>query len=159
MGITKAGIFGKLGLGCGDHILVHFDAPPYVTQVSRSELLRQSDVVVLHCPLNGNTRGMIDAAALRTMKPTAILINAARGPVVVEEDLVDALERGTIAGAAVDVLNVEPPLPPDTPLLNARNTLLTPHVAFATQESMTLRAEIVFDNLRAWLEGKPKNVV
>jgi D-3-phosphoglycerate dehydrogenase len=135
------------------------DAPDWVEQVSREELLRRSDIVVLHCPLNDSTRGMIDYAALRSMKPTALLINVARGPVVVEKDLARALAEGVIAGAAVDVFDVEPPLPPETPLLHAPHALLTPHVAFATAESMTLRAEIVFDNLRAWLAGEPKNVV
>ena len=135
------------------------DAPEWVEQVSLEELLRRSDVAVLHCPLNETTRGMIDYAALKKMKPTALLINVARGPVVAEEDLVRALEEGVIAGAAADVFAAEPPLPPDTPLLRAPNTLLTPHVAFATRESMSLRARIVFDNLRAWLEESPQNLV
>lgn len=163
--------YGKIGrrtaellhvFGC--RVLAHSrrivpDAPDYVEQVSREELLRRADVVVLHCPLNDSTRGMIDYEALRLMKPTAYLINVARGPVVVEADLVRALEEGVIAGAAVDVFAAEPPLAQDTPLLAAPHTLLTPHVAFATRESMTLRAEIVFDNLRSWLDGEQKNVV
>jgi len=149
--------FGAAVLAHSRHIKA--DAPDYVEQVSREELLRRSDIVVLHCPLSDSTRGMIDAGALALMKPTALLINVARGPVVVEADLVRALEEGTIAGTAVDVFDAEPPLPPDTPLLRAPNTLLTPHVAFATRESMSLRARIVFDNLRAWLDGEPRNVV
>ncbi len=137
----------------------HTDCPPYIKEVSREELLRASDVVVLHCPLNDSTRGMINSAALKLMKPTALLINLARGPVVVSSDLAEALNAGVIAGAGIDVFDVEPPLPTDDPLLHAKNTIVTPHVAFATQESMSLRAEIVFENLRCWLEGRPINVV
>ena len=133
--------------------------PDYVELVSQEELLRRSDIVVLHCPLNDSTRGMIDYGRLSLMKPTALLINVARGPVTNEDDLARALREGVIAGACVDVFTKEPPLPADTQLLHAPNTLLTPHVAFATQESMMLRAQIVFDNLRAWLDGGQDNVV
>ena len=93
------------------------------------------------------------------MKESAILVNVARGPVVVEEDLVEALKEGKIRVALVDVFSSEPPLPLSTPLLSAPNTLLTPHVAFATKESMSLRAKIVFENLRAWMDGKVINRV
>lgn len=138
---------------------VHDDYPEWVEQVSQEELLSRSDLVVLHCPLNDSTRGMIDYGKICLMKPTAILINVARGPVTNEDDLARALKEGKIAGACVDVFTKEPPLPADTQMLSAPNTLLTPHIAFATKESMTLRAEIVFDNLRAWLSGGQKNVV
>ena len=137
----------------------HTDYPDFVEQVSQEELLSRSDIVVLHCPLNDSTRGMIDYAKLSMMKPSAILINVARGPVTNEDDLARALSEGIIAGAAVDVFTKEPPLPADTQMLKAPNTLLTPHIAFATKESMTLRAEIIFDNLRAWLDGGQKNVI
>lgn len=133
---------------------VHSDYPAWVHQVSQEELLRQSDIVVLHCPLNDSTRGMIDYDKLSMMKPSAILINVARGPVTNEDDLARALKEGKIAGAAVDVFTKEPPLPADTQMLSAPNTLLTPHIAFATKESMSLRAEIVFNNLRKWLDGE-----
>lgn len=133
---------------------VHSDYPAWVHQVSQEELLRQSDIVVLHCPLNDSTRGMIDYGKLSMMKPSAILINVARGPVTNEDDLARALKEGKIAGAAVDVFTKEPPLPADTQMLSAPNTLLTPHIAFATKESMSLRAEIVFNNLRKWLDGE-----
>lgn len=137
----------------------HADAPDYVRQVSQEELLSQSDIVVLHCPLNDSTRGMINAQKLAMMKPSALLINVARGPVVVSRDLADALNRGIIAGAGIDVFDKEPPLDQTEPLLSAQNCLVTPHVAFATQESMSLRAEIVFRNLDAWLRGAPENIV
>lgn len=138
---------------------VHPQVPDYIRQVSLEELLAQSDIVVLHCPLNESTRGMINAEKLAMMKPTALLINVARGPVVVTKDLADALTRGVLAGAAIDVFDGEPPLPADEPLLHCPHCLVTPHVAFATRESMTLRAEIVFDNLAAWLAGQQKNVI
>ena len=141
---------------CKSH---HDDFPEWAEQVSQDELLAKSDIVVLHCPLNDSTRGMIDYAKLSLMKKSAILINVARGPVTVEDDLARALSEGLIAGAGVDVFTKEPPLPLDTQMLGAPNTLLTPHVAFATKESMTLRANIVFKNLRAWLDGGQLNVV
>ena len=130
-----------------------------ITIVGREELLERSRFLSLHCPLNDSTRGMINADRLRLMKPTALLLNAARGPVVVARDLADALDKGIIAGAGVDVFDKEPPLDDSEPLLHCKNCLVTPHVAFATRESMTLRAEIVFDNLAAWLAGHQKNVI
>lgn len=133
--------------------------PDFVELAPQDELLRRSDIVVLHCPLNDSTRGMIDYAKLCLMKPSAILINVARGPVTNEDDLARALREGVIAGACVDVFTREPPLPADTQMLGAPNTLLTPHIAFATRESMSLRARIVFDNLRAWLDGGQLNAV
>ena len=102
---------------------------------------------------------MIGRKELAEMKSTAILVNAARGPVVNEKELAAALENGAIAGACLDVFEKEPPLAADTEILRAPNTLVTPHVAFATKESMTLRARIVFDNLKAWMDGKPIHVV
>lgn len=137
----------------------HDDAPSYVKEVELDELLKSSDIVVLHCPLTPETRGLIGKSELEKMKKSAILVNVARGPVVYEKALVEALENGEIAGALVDVFDKEPPLALDTPLLSAPNTLLTPHVAFATKESMSLRAEIVFDNLRAWMEGRQINTI
>ena len=90
---------------------------------------------------------------------TAILINVARGPVVNAKDLADALNNEVIAGAGIDVFDCEPPLPEDEPLLHCKNILLTPHIAFASEQSMSLRAEIVFDNLAAWMEGRQQNVI
>lgn len=137
----------------------HENVPDYVTQVSMEELLSQSDIVVLHCPLNDSTRGMINGEKLHMMKKSALLINVARGPVVVSADLAQALNEGVIAGAAVDVFDREPPLDASEPLLNCKNCLVTPHVAFASEESMSLRAGIVFENLAAWMAGKPQNLV
>ena len=130
-----------------------------IEYVSLEELMAQSDIVSLHVPANGETRGLISAERIGKMKPTAILINVARGPVVDNAALAQALNEGRIAGAGIDVFDMEPPIPADYPLLNAKNTLLTPHVAFATDESMLRRAEIVFDNLQAWMSGNQKNVI
>ena len=93
------------------------------------------------------------------MKPGAMLINTARGPIVDSEALAEALQDGRLSGAGVDVFETEPPTPEDHPLVKAPNTLLTPHVAFATVEALERRAEIVFDNLKAWLEGRVLNKI
>ncbi|HTZ73535.1 MAG TPA: D-2-hydroxyacid dehydrogenase [Candidatus Aquilonibacter sp.] len=122
------------------------------------ELLSSADVVSLHCPLLPQTRGMINLASLPKMKPGAFLINTSRGPLVVEEDLADALNRGRVAGAAVDVLSSEPPSL-ENPLLHARNCIVTPHIAWATKEARTRLIETVVANLRAFLEGRPVNIV
>ena len=129
-----------------------------IEYVELDELMRRSDIVSLHVPNNASTRGMIGKAQIDRMKLTAILINCARGPIVDSAALADALNAGRIAGAGIDVFNVEPPIPQDEPLLHAKNTLLTPHVAFLSEESMIRRAEIVFQNLIAYLDGAPQNV-
>ena len=160
IGSRTAELFHAFGCGIlAQSRTKHADVPAYIEQVSQEELLRRADIVVLHCPLNDSTRGMINAAKLALMKPTALLINVARGPVVVAKDLADALNNGVIAGAGIDVFDKEPPLDESEPLLHAKNCLVTPHVAFATRESMSLRAEIVFDNLAAWMNGNQKNVI
>lgn len=123
------------------------------------ELLKISDIVSLHVPSTAETKGFLSRERISLMKQTAILINCARGAVVDNEALAEALNSDKIAGAAIDVFDMEPPIPADYPLLKAKNTLLTPHVAFASKESMIRRAHIVFDNLYAYLEGKPVNVV
>lgn len=122
------------------------------------ELLSTADVVSLHCPLVPETRGMINAASLSGMKPGSFLINAARGPLVIEQDLADALNRGRLAGAAVDVLSSEPPSL-DNPLLHARHCIVTPHIAWATKEARMRLIDAVAANLRAYLDGRPVNVV
>lgn len=135
------------------------DAPDYVRYVPLDALMTLSDVVTLHCPLTEETRGMINEQRLALMKPGAILINAARGGVVDTRALADALESGRLGGAGVDVFDSEPPLCTEHPLLHTPNTLVTPHVAFATAESMELRTDIVFDNLNQWLQGHPVRLV
>ena len=160
IGTRTAELFQAFGANVLAQSRTHHDGvAEYIEQVSQEELLRRSDIVVLHCPLNDSTRGMINAEKLAMMKPTALLVNVARGPVVVEKDLAAALENGVIAGAAIDVFDKEPPLDTASPILHAPNCLVTPHVAFATQQSMSLRAEIVFDNLAKWMEGHQINVI
>lgn len=129
-----------------------------ITYVSLEELMRRSDIISLHTPNNASTRGLISRELIALMKPSALFINCARGPIVDSAALADALNEDRIAGAAVDVFDTEPPLPADEPLLHAKNTLLTPHVAFLSQEAMIRRAHIVFANLQAYLDGRPENV-
>ncbi len=138
---------------------IHNDAPDYIKQLSLDELLINSDIVALHCPLNAETKHLIKKQKLKLMKNTAILINVARGDVVNEQDLCEALRNNVIKGACIDVFSCEPPLIGNEAILTAPNTLLTPHIAFASKESMELRSEIVFDNLLAWLDGKQKNII
>ena len=160
IGARSAELFHAFGCKILAHSRsIHKNAPVYVKQVDLASLLERSDIVVLHCPLNDSTRGLINKDALAKMKPSTYLINLARGPVVVSQDLADALNNGVIAGAAIDVFDKEPPLNADEPLLAAKNTILTPHIAFASEESMSIRAEIVFDNLRHFLDGDPINLV
>ncbi|WP_274363123.1 D-2-hydroxyacid dehydrogenase [Paenibacillus thermotolerans] len=129
-----------------------------VRMVSLDELVRTSDVVSLHCPLTAETEGMIDSSLLERMKPSAFLINTARGKLIKERDLADALNGGIIAGAALDVLSVEP-LPANHPLLAAANCIITPHIAWATREARGRLMEVAAGNVRAFLSGKPVNVV
>jgi D-3-phosphoglycerate dehydrogenase len=118
------------------------------------QLLSESDVVVLCIPLNTQTHGLIDAAALATMKPGAILINVARGPVVVEADLVKALVSGHLAGAGLDVTEVEP-LPVDSPLWSFSNVIITPHIGAQSARRIDDTTEFYCQNLRRWLDGQP----
>ena len=133
--------------------------PAWITLTDMDEVLKHADIVVLHCPLNEETRGMINAEKISLMKKNALLVNMARGPVVNSADLADALVKGTIAGAAVDVFDKEPPLSENEPLLKAPHVIMTPHIGFATKEAMEIRAEIVFTNLAAWMEGKQQNII
>lgn len=132
---------------------------PDVEFVTMEELLKKSDIVSLHVPQTPETTGLIGKEQLELMKPEAILINTARGPVVDSAALAAALKNGTIAAAGVDVFNCEPPLPAEEPLLAAPNTLLTPHIAFASHQAFEKRADIVAENIKCWLEGKPQNVI
>ena len=129
-----------------------------IEYVPLDTLLSESDIVSLHTPNNAETRGMIGKDQLAKMKPTAYFINCARGPIVDNAALAEALNGDKLAGAAIDVFDMEPPIPGDYPLLHARNTLLTPHVAFLTKEAMVRRADIEFANVAAWLAGSPENV-
>ena len=161
MGIVGTGAIGarvaKLADAFGMDVIAYSRTPGKVAgvrYVSLEELLAQADVVSLHVPLTDETRGMIGAEELALMKKTAVLVNTARGPVVDTKALADALNSGRIAGAAIDVFDKEPPLDADEPLINAKNTVVTPHVAFATDESMIKRAEIEFRNIAEFIKDK-----
>src|SRR5690349_3850333 len=136
------------------------DAPAYegFQWAGLEQLLRESDVVSLHSPLFAETWGLINAQTLEWMKSSAFLINTARGPLIVDRDLADALNSGRIAGAGLDVLSVEPPAA-DNPLLQARNCLVTPHMAWATKEARGRLMDTALENLVAFQGGKPMNVV
>ncbi|MCR4412380.1 MAG: D-2-hydroxyacid dehydrogenase [Thermoguttaceae bacterium] len=133
-------------------------APDEVRLVDLDQLFRQSDVVTLHCPLTEENRGLVHAGRLALMKPSAFLLNTARGGLVVDEDLACALNEGRLAGAGLDVLSVEPP-PPDNPLVVARNCLITPHIAWATRAARARLIHTAVENIRAFLRGQPVNVV
>ena len=126
--------------------------------VGLEELFRQSDVVSLHCPLTPETHHLVNPERLSWMKPSALLINTGRGPLVDEAALAEALNCGRIAGAGLDVLSTEPP-PADNPLLRAKNCCITPHVAWATAAARKRLLDTVVANVRAFLAGKPENVV
>ena len=149
--------FGCKLLGNKRH--VRGDEPDYIEFVSLEELLSRSDIVSLHCPLNEDSRGMINKDTIAKMKPGALLINAARGPVVDSQALADALNNGDLGGAGIDVFETEPPLNLDHPLLHSKNTIVTPHVAFASAESMETRCKIVFDNIAQWMDGHQTNII
>ena len=127
--------------------------------VDLNMLMKESDIITVHVPLLESTRNLINKDKISLMKPSAILINAARGPVVDSEALANALNQGKIAGAGIDVFEMEPPIPKNHPLLHAKHSVLTPHVAFATHESFNKRAKIVFNNIFKWFEGCPQNVI
>ena len=167
VGIVGAGAIGKktaaLCKAFGCTVIAYnrskVSDPSIDRQVSLEELLAESDIVSLHVPLTDATRGLIGKEQLAQMKKTAFLINTARGGVADQDALAVALREGQIAGAALDVFDKEPPLPEDHPLLHTPNTIVTPHIGFASEESLEQRADIVFENLYSWLDGKQINAV
>ena len=163
LGIVGHGRIGRgvaaVGRALGMRILVHRrTAGGEPESVDLDRLFRESDVVSLHCPLTPETRGLVDARRLDLMKPTAYLVNTARGPLVDEAALAAALDAGRIAGAGLDVLAVEPPAAAN-PLTHARNCIITPHVAWATRAARRRLIETTAENIRAFGAGTPRNVV
>jgi glycerate dehydrogenase len=167
LGIVGYGALGKkvaqIARAFGMEVCVASRSPvtdPDVTSLPLDELLRTSDVVSLHLPLTEQTRHMIGARELASMKRSALLINTGRGGLVDEAALAEALVNGVIAGAGFDVLSKEPP-DADNPLLKLRlpNFILTPHVAWASAGAMQTLADMLVDNIEAWVAGKPRNVV
>lgn len=130
-----------------------------VKYIDLNTLLSTCDIVSLHVPLNEETKGLINAENIKLMKKDAILINTARGPVIDSMALAEALKNNIIAGAGIDVFEMEPPIPEDHILFEAPNLIVTPHVAFATKESMIKRAEIVFDNIEKFIDGNMQNII
>ena len=144
--------FGNIGRA------VAKDMPEGCRQVSREELLRESDVVTIHCPLTPDTERMINREALALMKPTAILINTSRGQVIDEQALADALNQDKLYAAALDVLSQEPPKE-DNPLLTAKNCVITPHIAWASKDARSRLIRIAADNITAFVNGSVQNNV
>ena len=161
-GIGQA--FGRIMKAMGATLLVNArrvrpeleDA--YTHYVNLDELFRRSDIISLHCPLNEDSRGLINRDALAKMKNGVILLNTARGGLIVEEDVAEALHSGKLRALGQDAFSVEP-LPADSPLLRAPNTWLTPHMGWAPRETRARLIALVADNIRAFREGKPINVV
>jgi glycerate dehydrogenase len=167
LGIIGFGQIGRkvaeIGQALGMKILfqnrsVKSDVPAEFVQCELNELLQQSDVVSLNCPLTDSNAGFVNKSKLELMKPTAILINTGRGPLINEQDLADALNNGRIAAAGLDVLSTEPPAA-DNPLLKARNCHITPHIAWATKEARQRLMDIAIENLKAFLHRKKLNVI
>lgn len=163
LGVVGFGRIGRavadLGRAFGmDVVAFSRGETPGAERVPLDELFRRSDVISLHCPLTPETAGLVNAARLALMKPTAFLLNTGRGPLVVETDLAAALDAGRIAGAGLDVLSVEPP-PAGHPLLRAKHCLITPHIAWATRAARARLLSTVVANLAAFQAGRPQNIV
>ena len=167
LGIVGLGSIGqktaRIAIGFGMSVYAYtsknsFQLPPEIHKLDLDELFRECDIISLHCPLTPETRHMVNAERLMSMKPTSILINTGRGPLVNEQDLADALNNGVIMAAGLDVLSQEPPTA-DNPLLAARNCYITPHIAWASAEARGRLLQIMTENIKAYQSGKPINVV
>lgn len=167
LGLVGAGRIGqavaKIAVAFGMEVIA-FDRfpsdhlPEFIRLTDLETLFRESDVVSLHCPLSPENTELVNAARLKLMKPSAFLINTARGGLVNEADLARALDEGRLAGAGLDVLSVEPPVP-DNPLLKAKNCLVTPHIAWATRSARARLIHMAAENVKAFVDGRPTNVV
>ena len=154
---------GRLAKALGIRVLAYDSYPneagkQIAEYVDLDTLLAQSDVIALHCPLFPDTEGIINKENIAKMKDGVILINNSRGPLVVEQDLADALNTGKVAAAGLDVVSTEP-VRGDNPLLKAKNCIITPHISWAPKESRQRIMDCAYDNLKAYAEGKPVNVV
>lgn len=167
IGIIGSGTIGqqvvKIARALGMKVLTNSRRPrvyddPEVKWVSLEELLRHSDFVSIHCPLTPETKHLIDGEKLSLMKPTAFIINTARGPIIKEEDLIEALQKGVIAGAGLDVQDPEPP-EINNPLFQMKNVILTPHIGWKCFESRQRLIDLVAENIASFLKGQPINVV
>lgn len=132
--------------------------PMFINKVSFDELLKESDIITLHCPLTDETRGIICADSIRKMKRGVIVVNTGRGPLINEQDMAEALEKGGVGAFCADVLSVEPPSA-GTPLLTCENAFITPHIAWASREARARLIDTAVKNLSAFISGKPQNVI
>lgn len=153
----------KIALAFGMKVITAVRNPakyniPGVNFVSREDCFKQSDFISLHCPLTDDTKQMVNKGLITLMKPSAYIINTARGALINEKDLAEALNKNQLAGAAIDVLSSEPP-PADNPLFDAANCIITPHIAWATKEARERLLKASAENIKAFLDGKPRNVV
>lgn len=159
------GAVAELGLAFGCSVIAYSrsENPELskrgVKYMPLEEVLKKSDIVTIHMPLTKETKGMISKDRIKLMKPTSLLINTAIGPIVDNNALAEALHDGTIAGAGLDRVDMEPPIPMDYPLLDAPNTIIVPHIGFATEEALVRRAEITFNNIIKWEKGEQENIV
>jgi glycerate dehydrogenase len=167
LGIIGFGQIGqnvaKIALAFGMRIISSHKHPERdkmegVTFVDEKTCFKEADIVSLHCPLTQDNSEFVNKQLLATMKPKAFLVNTSRGGLVNENDLAEALNHETIAGAALDVLSTEPPSA-NNPLLHAKNCLINPHVAWATFESRARLMDVVVNNIESFLKGKPVNVI
>ena len=166
LGVVGAGHIGieviKVAKALGMNILVHTRTPKAdgdgIRYVSLDELLEHSDYITLHCPLNEQTKYMINKVAISKMKPSAVIVNTGRGPLINEADLCEALAAKRIAGAGLDVQEVEPPVE-DSPLYTLDNVIITPHMGWKGLETRQRLVGIIRDNVQAFLKGEPINVV
>ena len=166
LGVIGAGHIGmeviKVAKALGMNILVHTRTPKAdgdgICHVSLDELLENSDYITLHCPLNDQTKYMINKEAISKMKPSAVIVNTGRGPLINEADLCEALAAKRIAGAGLDVQEVEPPAE-DSPLYTLDNVIITPHMGWKGLETRQRLVGIIRDNVQAFFKGEPINVV
>ena len=164
IGLGRIGqVVGKIAKAMSMNVIAYDehqteDGKAIADYVSLDELLKNSDVISLHCPLFPSTEGIINKETIGKMKDGVIIINSSRGPLIVEQDLADALNSGKVHAAGLDVVSVEP-IKADNPLLTAKNCIITPHIAWAAKESRQRLMDIAVDNLKAYMDGAPQNVI
>lgn len=167
LGVIGAGAIGresiKIGVALGMNVLVYDPFPKEWTEgnvknATLEEVLRQSDFITLHCPLMDSTRQIINKERIALMKPTAYIVNTSRGALIKEDDLIEALQQGRLAGAALDVQDPEPPAL-DNPLFAMDNVIMTPHIGWRRYESRQRLVDLVAENIKAFIDGKAFNVV
>ncbi|MDO4779419.1 MAG: D-2-hydroxyacid dehydrogenase [Bacteroides sp.] len=153
----------RIAIGFGMEVYAYtsksvFQLPPEIKKLDLDGIFKECDIVSLHCPLTPETRGLVNKTRLELMRPSSIIINTGRGPLIVEQDLADALNSGKIYAAGLDVLSSEPPKA-DNPLLAAKNCFITPHIAWATAEARERLMSIAIENVKSYIAGNPTNVV